>query len=142
MGWHPRCLWGAVREDGFSLLEALIAAGVLVAGITAVLQLWLVAAHANVEARDATYATVLAAQKMEELRAAPFPDPGGTTEYLDARGDRLSAGPDGAAFERRWTVEPLLADPDAARVVIVRVWRRGAAHRAVQLAMVRMRRGE
>ena len=76
------------HERGISLVEALIATGVLVTGIVALLQLFVVATRANVEARAATYATVLALQKMEELRASPFPAPGDATEYLNGRGAR------------------------------------------------------
>ncbi len=131
----------AEREGGFSLVEVLVASGILVAGIAAILQLFVIATHATVDARDATYAAVLAAQKIEELRAAPFPAPGDATEYLNARGVRL---PDAARalYERRWTVAPLASQPAETVTVTVRVWRRGAAHRAVRLTTVRTRRGE
>ena len=119
----------------------LVATGVLVTGITALLQLFIVATRANVEARAVTYATVLALQKIEELRAAPFPDPGDATESLDARGVRLATGAGGALFGRRWMVEPLPAQPADTVVITVRVWRRGLADRAVQLTTVRTRRG-
>lgn len=119
-----------------------MAAGVLVAAIAALLQLFLAATRANVDARDITYATVLAAQKMEELRAAAASDGGEAVEYLNARGDPLFTGPDGAAYERHWLVEPLLADPDNVVVMTVRVWPRGLAHRAVRLITLRARRAE
>lgn len=122
-------------------MEVLVATGVLVTGITALLQLFIVATRANVEARAVTYATVLALQKVEELRAAPFPDPGDATEYLNARGVRLATGAGGALFERHWMVEPLPAQPADTVVITVRVWRRGLADRAVELTTMRTRRG-
>lgn len=122
-------------------MEVLVATGVLVTGITALLQLFIVATRANVEARAVTYATVLALQKVEELRAASFPDPGDATEYLNARGVRLATGARGALYERRWMVEPLPAQPADTVVITVRVWRRGLADRAVELTTVRTRRG-
>jgi prepilin-type N-terminal cleavage/methylation domain-containing protein len=54
---------------GFSLLEVLIAVSILAAAIGTVAQLSVVAARANTAARTATFASLLAAQKMEQLRA-------------------------------------------------------------------------
>lgn len=121
-------------------MEVLVATGVLVAGIASVAQLFVIAAHATLDARDATYATVLAAQKLEELRAAPFPPPDEATEYLSARGTRLPDRAE-ALYERRWIVTPLPAQPADTVVLTVRVWRRGVTHRAVRLTTVRTRRG-
>lgn len=128
-------------EGGFSLIEVVIATGVLVTGVAAVLQLFIVATRATVDARDATYATVLALQKIEELRAAPFPEPGGATEHLSARGTLIVEGAGGALYDRRWTVAPLPAQPADTVVITVRVSRRGLAGRAVRLMTIRTRRG-
>lgn len=128
-------------EDGVSLIEVLIATGVLVTGVAAVLQLFIIATRATVDARDATYATVLALQKIEELRAAPFPEPGEATEHLNARGAVVVDGTGGALYDRRWTVAPLPAQPADTVVITVLVSRRGVADRAVRLMTIRTRRG-
>lgn len=125
---------------GFGLIEVVVAAGVLVTGLAAVLHLFVIAAGATSAARDATYAAVLALQKVEELRAAPFPAPGGATEYLDARGALVAPG-DGVLYERRWSAEPLAAQPADTMVVTVHVSRRGVAGRGVRLVTLRTRRG-
>jgi len=134
----------AQREGGFSLIEVLIAAGLLATGIGALLQLFVVAARANLDARHTTYATVLAAQKVEELRAAPFPGPTASSDALDRHGTRLVEGVNApeALYERRWTVEPLPAQPAETVVITVVVSRRGLpdAH-AVHLTTFRTRRG-
>jgi type II secretory pathway pseudopilin PulG len=54
---------------GFSLIEVLVAAAVFVTGIIAVFQLFIAAQAANRSAHGATGTTVLAAQKMEQLRS-------------------------------------------------------------------------
>jgi Tfp pilus assembly protein PilV len=130
----------ARREGGFSLVEVLVAAAILVAGIGAILQLFVIATRATSDARDATYAAVLAAQKLEEVRAAPFPGPVDATEYLDIRGAPLVARA-GALYERRTIVTWLPTQPGETVVITVRVWRRGREHRALRLATVRTRRG-
>lgn len=127
-------------ERGLSLVEVLVATGVLVTGITALLQLFVAAVRANVDARADTFATVLALQKIEALRAGPIPGPDEATEYLDPRGRPVGGRP-GALYERRWTVEPLPLQPGDTVVMTVRVWRHGLAARAVQLTTLRTRRG-
>jgi Tfp pilus assembly protein PilV len=130
--------------NGVSLVDALIATGVLATGIAALLQLFVIAARANVDARDATYATVLAAQKIEELRAGPLPESTTSIDFPDAQGRALADGARARAarYQRRWTVAPLSADPVDTVVITVVVSRRGAPDRAVRLATVRTRRAE
>ena len=59
-------------EKGFSLLEVLIATTVLVAALAGLAQLFGVASGANGSAKAITYATILAQQKMEQLRSLAF----------------------------------------------------------------------
>jgi prepilin-type N-terminal cleavage/methylation domain-containing protein len=56
------------RAHGFSLLEVLIATAILASGVTALAQLVTIAIRANVSARAATSAALLARAKMEQLR--------------------------------------------------------------------------
>jgi len=54
---------------GFSLLEVLVATTLLTVSLAALAQLFAIATRANSSARATTYATVLAQQKMEQLRS-------------------------------------------------------------------------
>src|SRR5688572_128489 len=56
-------------EGGFSLIEVMVASGILATALIALAQLFVVALTANTSARSTTYAAVLAEQKMEELRS-------------------------------------------------------------------------
>jgi len=56
-------------ERGFSLIEAMVAAGLLAASLVALVQLFAIAVRSNAESRSVTYATVLAQQKLEQLQA-------------------------------------------------------------------------
>jgi uncharacterized protein (TIGR02598 family) len=117
---------------GFSLIEVAVATAVLTVGILGLAQLLVVATDANRTARATTTAAVLARSKLEELRAAPFDsltasppgtlamDTPGFVEYLDASGT-VVATTQGAAFVRRWAVEPLASDPMNAVVLQVLV---------------------
>src|SRR5436190_20085380 len=59
-------------EGGFSLIETMVAAGLLAASLVALAQLSALAVRSNLESRSATYATVLAQQKLEQLQALTF----------------------------------------------------------------------
>ena len=56
------------RERGFSLIEVLVATTILTVALTALAQLFAMSTRANDSAHITTYASVLAQQKMEQLR--------------------------------------------------------------------------
>lgn len=95
---------------GCSLLEVLVATACLVVALVAVAQVIVVAARANHRAKETTFATVLAQQKMEEIVVDSASGPG--ADFVDAHGNLLGAGaipPEAAAYSRRWAIEPLSA---------------------------------
>jgi prepilin-type N-terminal cleavage/methylation domain-containing protein len=55
-------------EAGFSLMEVVIAMGVMAVGLVALAQLFAISTSANHAAKTTTFATMLAQQKMEQLR--------------------------------------------------------------------------
>jgi prepilin-type N-terminal cleavage/methylation domain-containing protein len=59
----------AFTEGGFSMLEVLVAAAILAVALNALAQLLAVSTRANRSANTTTYATLLAQQKMEQLRS-------------------------------------------------------------------------
>jgi prepilin-type N-terminal cleavage/methylation domain-containing protein len=116
----------STRDDGFSLLEALIATSIVSVGVAALAQLAGWSLYANVQARRTSIASVLAQQKVEELVAEAaagglVPSPAGTLasdvagycDFVDRTGQPLGAGPapSGSAYARRWSIEPLPASP-------------------------------
>jgi hypothetical protein len=144
------------------LCEVVVATAMLATAIVALAELFGIAGVANRRARDATYATVLACQKLEQLRALTYavdaagqpatdtttdtavvpagadggtglgPSPNGALErntagfvdYLDAHGTSLGGGasaPRGAAYVRRWSIEPASDAPVNLLVLQVRV---------------------
>ena len=147
---------------GFSLLEAVVATLVLTLTILSIARLLLFSMQANRSAAALTIATLLADQKMEQLRSMAWsidgsgvpvtdastdvttlperatggtglsPSPprsleentGGYCDFVDGQGASLGGGstpPVGAAFIRRWSIEPLALHPDAVLVVQVLV---------------------
>jgi Tfp pilus assembly protein PilV len=118
---------------GFSLIEALFATTIMVAGVVGLAQLFTVAVRANGGARSETIALMLAADKIEHLQSsllvandeAPAASPSnalalnveGYSDFVDARGH--SDAPGRARFARRWSIAPLPSDP--ANVVVLQV---------------------
>jgi prepilin-type N-terminal cleavage/methylation domain-containing protein len=58
----------AADQAGFSLLEVIIATSLLTVAVSSLAHLFVISARANTSARATTYASVLAQQKMEQLR--------------------------------------------------------------------------
>ena len=56
-------------EDGFSILEVLVATTIMTVAVAGLAQMFALATQANASARATTYAAVLAQQKMEQLRS-------------------------------------------------------------------------
>ena len=109
-------------ERGFSLIEVLVAAAILAVGLLSLAQLLAMTVSANAAAGRTTDATVLAAQKLEDLRAEPWSvldaNIGEFADSLDRSGRPIDAS-SAAAFRRRWFVEPWLGDP--AHTLVIRV---------------------
>jgi type II secretory pathway pseudopilin PulG len=147
-------------EAGFSIVEVMVATGLLASALVALAQLFAIATTTNASARTSTLTMMLAEQKIEQLRAlqytfdraglpvqdtetdlAVYPpaatggkglsphtentlqsNTNGYVDYLDHFGRTLGGGtviPDGTAFIRRWSVEPLPTNPN--NVIILQV---------------------
>jgi type II secretory pathway pseudopilin PulG len=171
------------RPDlGFSLIEALIASTILLTGLSVLAQLFGASSTSSRRSELTTSATVLAIEKMEQLRGlawgfdalglarsdfssdiAAFPEratggggltlsPAGTLatntlgycDFVDVNHRALGGGvdpPAGAHYLRRWSIDPLPADPDNALVIQVVVSRATSASvPAARLVTVKTRK--
>lgn len=107
------------EESGFSLVEALVASCVLAGAIATLLQVFVLAARAHADAHSLTVATILATQKMEELRATTAPAEAiNAVDYADARGVVLANGVAAGFYERRWAIQSSSTTMGAAVVTV------------------------
>jgi type IV pilus modification protein PilV len=122
-------------DTGSTLLEVLIAILVLTTGVLSMVHLCSRSIASNVEARRRTVATILATQKVEQLRTIDSlsasaaggslaHDEPGFADYIDATGAIVS--PARAVYTRRWSIEASTSSPESF-VLQVRVLTRGTA---------------
>jgi prepilin-type N-terminal cleavage/methylation domain-containing protein len=124
---HPA---SAGARRGFTLLEVMVALGLMAGGFLALAQLLVAASRASHLSRADTMATSLAARQLEHLQSLAWGcaadgttvgdlamspsgaldvDTAGFVDYLDDGGVAVGIGlspPAGAMFTRRWSVEP------------------------------------
>ncbi len=131
----------ASNAPGFTLVEIVVALALLTVGLLGAARVLAAASAANVASKAMTHATVLAVDKMEQLRALPFDDPllqPSPSEALSTNVEGFVDRPD-ATFVRRWAIEPLPCYPDDAVAVRVSVNATGSPVRAV-LETIRVRK--
>lgn len=113
------------RDAGFSLIEALIASGLVVAISLGIAQLFTYAIAQNLAARDQLLMGVAAAAKIDELSAAIVAGSAGVTPS-DAL-DRPLAGctdtivESGRAYVRRWRIDEVPGYGGSAYAITLRV---------------------
>lgn len=151
-------------EAGFSLVEVMVATGILATALVSLAQLFVISTASNMAARNSGTAMIYAEQKIEQLRGLsytldasglpitdsttdtsvyPAAETGGTglspstdntlqsntdgyVDYIDTIGQSLGGGetiPDGTAFIRRWSIEPLPTNPNNVLIIQVLVTR-------------------
>jgi type II secretory pathway pseudopilin PulG len=110
-------------EEGFTLVEALVAIVILVFGLIAITNLMLVAASSNSVANQATAAATIASQRLEQLKALPFlsaglaPGGGVTSDVAGYFSSPDDAVPGAGVIHTRWQIVGT-GNPD---VIFIRV---------------------
>lgn len=133
---------GKASERGFTMLDTMVAALVLIIGLVGLLSMQLTQVSAGLRARQISEATALLQQTLEELRLRPVPAAQliGPAEQVDARGCPVPAGgppacqtallgsSSGTTYTRSWTLTP--TQPGAAQVEVHVRWQdpQGQSH--------------
>ncbi len=113
-------------QRGFSLVETIIATSLLAGALATLAQFVGAAVQSGSAARARTATTLMAEQKMEQLRALPWAAvaamPASAVDYLDASGHERCAPATTpcsvAVYVRRWSMSPA---PFSGAVIIIEV---------------------
>jgi hypothetical protein len=137
-----------VRAHGCSLVEVVVAMAMLAAGLTALAPLMVQSARTTTASGNRTMAALLAADKLEQLRALawtvdaaglPVSDPALSASPLDALDRDVTGFVDRVgSWTRRWVVQPMPSLPIDVVVLQVRVV--GTLGEDVRLVAIRARR--
>jgi|SRR5215831_317243 len=127
-------------SNGFTLIEVLIATGILVTVAAGSAQLLVIAMRHDIASRQQLAMAQAAAAKIEELvgTIATAPPPAAAVGALDREADGCADAATfaGVALERRWIVAPLGGYAPSAVVVVVRVAAASTAGADVELATI------
>lgn len=101
-------------QRGFSLVETIVATSLLAVALVTLAQFVGASAQSGAAARARATTTMMAEQKMEQLRALPWAAiaamPASSTDYLDASGNErcpnANAPCGDAVYVRRWSATP------------------------------------
>jgi prepilin-type N-terminal cleavage/methylation domain-containing protein len=133
-------------QRGFSLIETIVATSLLATALVALAQLVDAGVQSGAAARARAATTLMAEQKMEQLRALPWAViaamPADVTDYLDASGNERCSGqssPCGdAMYVRRWSAAPASFSSDML-IIEVDVGLVGKGHGSTKLVTARAR---
>lgn len=116
-----------LKQEGFTLLELVIAMGILAAGLLAVAAAQLTALHMSARSRSLIDAMHLAESQMESFQAMPIaslPATGADPDNpIDRNGDPLDpAGQDQTSFNRSWTIVADDPEPGITNITVTVDW--------------------
>ncbi len=121
------------NTKGVTLLEVAIALFILAIGLLGLGGLQLVALRSDTLGHQATLATTLAKEKLTELQKA---------EQLANGADQYIDQPNGVIYDRQWTVQADVSQPEMATVLVQVSWRGVLADRAVTVTAVAFQTAE
>ena len=102
---RPRSSRGRT-DDGFTLIEIMIAMAILAVGLLGIAAAQLAALHLSSKSRNLTIAMHLAQEKIEEFHALPAASLPATGNDPDNPIDLNPSDDDETTYNRRWTISP------------------------------------
>jgi prepilin-type N-terminal cleavage/methylation domain-containing protein len=109
------------NNQGFSLIELLIAIALLSIGLLALFTLQSTAIRGNLDSKELTTAVFLSEKKMEELKNTPF-DSLTLGSANDANNPINGSGQGGGIFNRSWTIQSYSGSSRMKRITVSIAW--------------------
>lgn len=121
------------REEGFTLVEVMIALVVLTVGLLGLAVLTGSIVGANALSRDRVAATTMAQGKMEELTNMSY----SSLQNLAPQGTFTDSDNPGGAYSREWSVSMDDPIPGTSTFEVKVGWPWGGSNRAIELRTIR-----
>jgi prepilin-type N-terminal cleavage/methylation domain-containing protein len=115
-------------QAGFTMIELLIASTIMLIGTAAVMQMAHLGSTSSAYSRHATEASVLAEDKLEELRTVTL---NSGTEVVNFMG---KTGLDNSIFTRSWSTTTIT---EGTRLTVTVTWAEGEDSHTIKLVTVR-----
>jgi type IV pilus assembly protein PilV len=122
------------RNRGFTLIEVLIAMAIFAIGILAVASMQLSNTKNNTTGNITTQATMLARQKLEELKTVG--DVTTLTSGTDPNNPMDADGNTGGIYNRQWSVSNPLGGSTSRQITVTVSWNRRGQNRTVVLESI------
>jgi prepilin-type N-terminal cleavage/methylation domain-containing protein len=124
------------NNQGFTLVEFLIATVILTFGLLALINLQLTSIQGNSDSKEMTRAIFLAEKKMEQLKNTPYGSLSiGTTQ--DASNPMNGLGQSGGIFNRSWVIQNYSGSSFMKQVTVNVTWTlKGQSHNATYQTVV------
>jgi Tfp pilus assembly protein PilV len=130
-------------QEGFTLIEAVMATGILIVGLVAISNLMFVAISSNSVANWTSGAAFLASQRLEQLRSVSYPallDSLPTSLDTDQPGFNEDVTIDGlGVFHTRWRVQTVAAVSVNLKYLAVQTEMRGPLSRRTRAEFTTLR---
>jgi type IV pilus assembly protein PilV len=109
------------NKEGFSLVEFMIAIGILTVGLLALVGLQSTSIKGNSSSKNSNSAILLGEKKMEELKNTSFTSLAlGTTS--DPNNPLTSSDGTGGLFNRSWTIQTYSGSTNMKQITVTMTW--------------------
>jgi type IV pilus assembly protein PilV len=133
----PRRRYSMLRgNNGYLMIEILMAVAIFSIGFLAVGSLIVSTTRNNTTGNIITQATMLAAEKLQNLKDTPNIATLATGTYTDSNNPIGDQGNPGGIYNRSWTVSDPLVNTTSRRIQVRVSWNRLGQNRAVELTTI------
>lgn len=126
---------GFASPRGYLLQEVMIALAIFSIGVAGLGTLLLSTSANNTAANILTQATLLAVERLENLKMESIPDLT-TGSYSDPNNPIDARGRSGGIFHRTWVIEDPVGYDTARRIRVTVSWNRSGANRRIELTTI------
>ncbi len=124
------------KQEGFTLVELMIAVAILAIGLLALAGLQVTAIRGNLSSKGQTTAVMLAEAKMEEFKNTAFSSLSNVTNQADSNNPLNESGQSGGRYNRYWTIQNYAGSSNMKQITVTVSWTETIGSRSISLDTV------